>query len=265
MNRAYRSYQGFTLLELIIALVILAIISLGIGSFLRLGTDGYVSAVDRERLQSEARFVMERLTREVRHAAPNSVSVSANGMCLSFYPVYLSAYYFEQPSITASQIELVPRADEQDLWTATNGDDDESVVAVIANTGIAVGFTSAEQYGEAFKPTAVSATLLDGVATLRYTNVIESQSPAKRLYLYGDQVSFCYDGDKTLTRQKMGENAVVMSNKMDVFEVSATGAGLNSNGIVHIALNFEDLRTSQDGSQGETSNYNHSVQVINVL
>ena len=63
----------------------------------------------------------------------------------------------------------------------------------------------------------------------------------------------------------MGEKAVVMSNKMDVFEVSATGAGLNSNGIVHIALNFEDPRTSQGGSQGETSNYNHSVQVINVL
>jgi MSHA biogenesis protein MshO len=34
---------------------------------------------------------------------------------------------------------------------------------------------------------------------------------------------------------------------------------------VHIALRFEDLRTSQNGSQGETSNYNHSVQVINVL
>jgi MSHA biogenesis protein MshO len=57
----------------------------------------------------------------------------------------------------------------------------------------------------------------------------------------------------------------VMSNKIDVFDVSATGAGLNSNGIVHIALRFEDLRTSQNGSQGETSNYNHSVQVINVL
>lgn len=261
MSRAYRAEHGFTLLELIIALVILAIISLGIGSFLRLGTDGYISAVDRERLQSEARFVMERLTREVRHAAPNSVSVNANETCLSFYPAYLSAYYFDQPSSTASQIEIVPRVDEQDLWTAIN--DDGS--AVILNTGIAVGFTSAEQYGETLKPTAVSATLLEDIATLRYTNVIESQSPAKRLYLYGDQVSFCYDGDRTLTRQKVGEDAVVLSNKLDKFDVNATGAGLNSNGIVHIALRFEDPRTSQDGSQGETSNYNHSVQVINVL
>ncbi|MGF1870622.1 prepilin-type N-terminal cleavage/methylation domain-containing protein [Photobacterium indicum] len=263
MSRAYRVEHGFTLLELIIALVILAIISLGIGSFLRLGTDGYISAVDRERLQSEARFVMERLTREVRHAAPNSVSVNvnANETCLSFYPTYLTAYYFDQPSSTASQIEIVPRTDEQALWTATN--DDGS--AVILDTGIAVGFTSAEQYGEVLKPTAVSATLLDNVATLRYTNSIESQSPAKRLYLYGEQVSFCYDGDRTLTRQKEGEDAVVLSNKIDVFDVSATGAGLNSNGIVHIALRFEDPRTSQNGSQGETSNYNHSVQVINVL
>ena len=259
MNRAYRSHYGFTLLELIIALVILAIISLGIGSFLRLGVDGYVSAVDRERLQSEARFVMERLTREIRHAAPNSVS--ANETCLSFYPAYLAAYYFDLPSSTASQIEIVPRTDEQGLWTAINGDGS----AVILDTGIAVGFTSAEQYGEVLKPTAVSATLLDNVATLRYTNSIESQSPAKRLYLYGEQVSFCYDGDRTLTRQKVGEDAVVLSNKLDKFDVSATGAGLNSNGIVHIALRFEDPRTSQNGSQGETSNYNHSVQVINVL
>lgn len=46
-----RAMKGFTLIELLIALVILAIISLGIGSFLRFGADGYVSTVERERLQ----------------------------------------------------------------------------------------------------------------------------------------------------------------------------------------------------------------------
>ena len=94
--------------ELIISIVILGIISLGIGSYLRLGAGSYVSAVDRERLQSEARFVIERLTREVRHAAPNSVSVE-DGAAFSFYPVELAAFYFDQPSATASQIELLPR------------------------------------------------------------------------------------------------------------------------------------------------------------
>ncbi|MCW8330428.1 prepilin-type N-terminal cleavage/methylation domain-containing protein [Photobacterium sp. SDRW27] len=259
MHDGYRTHRGFTLLELIIALVILAIISLGIGSYLRLGASGYVSTVDRERLQSEARFVIERLSREVRHAAPNSVRI--NDGCLSFYPVYLSAFYFDQPSSTASEIEIVPRQDEQALWAAK----DEDGKAQIANSGIAVGFASAEQYGAVLKPTAVSATISGGVGTLSYTNPINSQSPAKRLYLYGEQVSFCFDGNRLLTRQENDGDAVIISNKLDSFKVEVSGAGLNSNGVVHMALKFADPRTSQNGQKGETSNYNHSVQVINVL
>ena len=253
MNDDYRIHRGFTLIELVIALVILSVISLGIGSYLRLGADSYVSTVDRERLQSEARFVIERLTREIRHAAPNSVSVDGN--CLSFYPAYLSAFYFDQPSTTASQIEVVPRQDEQGLWTATNDDGTPR----IADSGIAVGFASAQQYGETAKPTAVSATVSGGVGTLSYSNPIVTQSPAKRLYLYGEQVSFCFVGNSLLTRQVGSEDAVELSNKLDSFSVNVAGAGLNSNGVVHMALGFEDPRS------GETSNYNHSVQVINVL
>ena len=52
---------------------------------------------------------------------------------------------------------------------------------------------------------------------------------------------------------------MVLSNKLGSFEAEVAGAGLNSNGVVHIALGFKDPRS------GETSNYNHRVQVINVL
>ncbi len=97
------------------------------------------------------------------------------------------------------------------------------------------------------------------MGTLNYANSIESQSPAKRLYLYGEQVSFCFDGNRQLTRQVKGKGEVVLSDKLASFDVNVTGAGLNSNGVVHMALSFEDPRS------GETSNYNHSVQVINVL
>ncbi|WP_273857570.1 PilW family protein [Photobacterium sp. GSS17] len=245
-----RAMKGFTLIELLIALVILAIISLGIGSFLRFGADGYVSTVERERLQSEARFVTERLSREIRHAAPNSVAVKDG--CLSFFPIYLSSFYLQQPTASSHSIGFIPRQQDVSMWTA-----EADGQPAIKNLGVAVGLMNPAQYQEVLLPRAERAMIANGQGTLTYKHSLTTQSPGKRLYLVGKQVAFCFDG-VSLTRQVQGSDAYVISKKLTQFAAVSEGAALNSNGLVHLEMTFTDPRS------GERAHYNHSVQVINV-
>ncbi len=76
------SSRGFTLVEMVLTLIVGSILVLGIAGFVELGTKGYADSVDRQRIQTQAQFVLEKLSREFRHAVPNSFSGSGN--CLFF-------------------------------------------------------------------------------------------------------------------------------------------------------------------------------------
>ena len=65
--------KGFTLVELVTVIVILGVLAVSTTSFIQFGTKSYTDAVDREEITSTARFVIERLNREVRNSLPNSV------------------------------------------------------------------------------------------------------------------------------------------------------------------------------------------------
>ena len=248
-----RSLRGFTLIEMIMALVILAFISLGIGAYLQLGARGYADTIDRERLQSEARFVIERLTREIRHAAPNSVSF--NSGCLSYYPVLFTATYLNEPDTTTSLLEVLIPPDLQHIALWSSG---------VNGKRVAVGFVSASDYqADADASIVVEAltkapTAADPTASLQLSQWLGDRSPGQRLYLFDDQVAFCQVGN-TLVRRVNDGTAYVLTDTLSHFNVAVSGAGLNSNGLVHLEMTFTDP-VSQ-----ESSDYSQSVQVINVL
>ncbi|GAB3523010.1 PilW family protein [Photobacterium alginatilyticum] len=240
-----RWQRGFTLVEMVMALVILGFISLAIGSYLQLGTQGYVDTVNRDRAQSIARFALEKITREVRHAAPNSISTSNFGTCLSFYPVRYSGFYQGNPDSAA--MSLVPAIGSATEWKAINAQ---------AGLALAIGLPSAMEY-EAKRDQNKINSVADGTEQGELTvNLAASpvySSPAKRAYVYGDKVEYCLAGN-LLTRQG---NRIAEDVKSVEFVVE--GAGLQNNGMVHISLVIEKANT------GEAFSYNHTVQVINVL
>ncbi|MCG7584289.1 PilW family protein [Photobacterium sp. OFAV2-7] len=238
-----RWQRGFTLVEMVMALVILGIISLAIGSYLQLGTQGYVDTVNRDRAQSIARFALEKITREVRHAAPNSISTSNYGACLSFYPVRYSGFYQGDPDSAA--MSLVPAIGSATEWKAINTQ---------ADLALAIGLPSATEY-EAKRNTinSVADGTEQGELTVNLAASPLYSSPAKRAYVYGDKVEYCLTGS-LLTRQG---NRIAEDVKS--VEFVAEGAGLQNNGMVHISLVIEKANTD------DTFSYNHTVQVINVL
>ncbi|MGF1725772.1 PilW family protein [Photobacterium nomapromontoriensis] len=234
--------QGFTLIEMVMALVILGIISLAIGGYIQLGTEGYISTVSRDRFQAEARFILEKMTREIRHAAPNSIQV--NGRCLSFYPIRYAGFYQGDPSTTT--ISIVPTLGSAADWLA---------IPKRGNLALAVGLPSASSYQ--FDPNHINQVTLgkpdSGSVSVVIDRPLAFTSPAKRAYVYGGSVSYCQAGNLLM------RNDVVLGEHIKAMDFDAAGAGLENNGMVHIGLIMNNPKS------GETFSYDHTVQVMNVL
>ncbi|RVT45976.1 type II secretion system protein [Rheinheimera sediminis] len=97
-----RAARGFSLVELILVIVLLGIVSTLSLSYLSGGAEMYAQSADRERLLSQSRFVIERLTRELRNALPNSVRISTDGLCVEFIPLKFAGRYTELPGVNAA-------------------------------------------------------------------------------------------------------------------------------------------------------------------
>ena len=99
-SRQYNFNQGFTLIELIIAIVIMAVLSFGTVQFMLNTSNAYDQTARRDQLASAGRMTIERMSREIRNALPNSTRVAAN--CVEFVPVVGGSSYVSIPTQTAS-------------------------------------------------------------------------------------------------------------------------------------------------------------------
>lgn len=91
------SLRGFTLIELVIVIVLLAIIGTFSFRFIGLGAQVYSDASAREQLVSQSRFALERLSRELRNALPNSIRTRNSGLCIDYLPIVTSGQYLTLP------------------------------------------------------------------------------------------------------------------------------------------------------------------------
>lgn len=84
---------GFTLIEMISVLVILAILAAIGSSFLITTVDAYRATEVRAKLLARGRTSVEQMTRQLRLAVPNSLRVSSSGACIEFFPLVGGANY----------------------------------------------------------------------------------------------------------------------------------------------------------------------------
>ncbi|MDH5394850.1 MAG: prepilin-type N-terminal cleavage/methylation domain-containing protein [Gammaproteobacteria bacterium] len=98
--------SGFTLVEIIIVIAIMGIIG-GLASMvIGRSLDAYAALERRTNMQTSIRLAVERISRELRHALPNSICVNNGVSCVAdaqnrfyFIPVKDSGRYQDRPGV----------------------------------------------------------------------------------------------------------------------------------------------------------------------
>ena len=248
--------SGFTLIEVITVIVILGVLASAVASFTRFSTQIYSEASDREQLISSTRFAIERLTREVRNALPNSLRVSANASnianaCLEFVPIIDSTIYNNiaiAPQVASSTIEIIDTVIPSFLSTVTNVG---SLSVVIYPLNASDGYSgSSKLFGiDAF--TSSNSTInLD--SAVQFTE----GSPVKRLYVVDTSKSVKYCVEATQLKRQTAGNSVLMAENISSLVFTVANTTLERNAMVQILFTLD--------KNNEQVVFNHEVQVLNV-
>ncbi|MCS6154535.1 type II secretion system protein [Shewanella baltica] len=275
-KRMQTSKRGFTLVEMVTVILILGILVVGVSSFIIFGTRIFVESSSVDQVLSQSRFAVERMTRELRSALPNSLRVNTDSLtyqCIEFVPIEASTTYLTMP--------IIPDA------AASTG------IVILDNTASAIRvnqfawiyplidtdvYSSARQKRAQVKTIAISGNQV----TLTFTapTRFAEASPRQRIYFGSSPVSYCFEkgasgNDLQILRYagynfntvqpnpaNMGTGVLMaqsVANRLDNsngLPVSLTPSSLVNNAMVHLQPRFN--------VNGETFQYRHQVQVINV-
>ncbi len=261
--------SGFSLLELIIVIVLIGIMAVSLGNLTTSTVYSYVDAKDRNRLSQSAKWLSEKISREVREALPQSVRAGSNGNfhCLEFLPINNSSSYLNFPasgSVTsfnavgynllnsnATLIAIMP-IDANSVYNSSG------TLGIVNNIQTFVG-----------DPNQV-------VITLNAATTFSQRSPQQRFYLLNNPVSYClnnnsgqmfrYDNYNLNPSQQfppsggdlIGEN---LSATSTVFNYSSNT--LSRSGLLQINLHTQNRSRSLTGNQ-ESFDVFHEVHIRNV-
>jgi MSHA biogenesis protein MshO len=280
---ATRAEQGFSLVEIVVAIVLMSILSIGLVQFITNSATSYSESAARNQVSAAGRVVIDRIAMDLHNALPQSVRISAvnlggidGNQCLEFIPIRAATTYLDpafRPAAHKAAFDVV------DLVPAQLGV--TGVYAVIYPT------SSADLYAAAFGPgnateAIARVNVTNGVDpntdTLTYSRLSDDapynhrfkrRSSVGRLYLADMPVSYCVLGTKLYRYNNYGfdtvqstpasglpattPNRVLMTDQVDN---SLLTGGLNGqafdrldasrsrNAVIQLELNF-----SQAGQQ----------------
>jgi len=274
--------QGFTLVELVLVIVLLGIISVGVSGFIKLSTQTYINVSERDELISSARFVIERLNREIRNAVPNSIRVKPGiagpnygFQCIEFVPILASTTYIdipvapESPSNSINVIPFLSQDGNSEYECTASCLDMVSIYPlapddVYANVSLVPNKLAGLQ--SVTKPLGSTLWTL----TLDQALTFSAESPTKRLYIVKSPVSYCAIAGRLIRYDNyfisanfyivpvggalMAEHLAAYDHSQQPFIVEP--ATLQRNATVQVRLHFQ--RNNEDLV------FNHEIQVKNV-
>ncbi|MGI5310593.1 PilW family protein [Rheinheimera sp. WS51] len=259
--------RGFTLIELVITLVVLAILAVGVTSYIGIGASMYSDTAQREQLLGQSRFVAERMLRELRNAAPNSIRVQQQAgimSCIEFSPVAAAGFYSVAPIKPDNHAKL-----ELNLYNWQAGLLNKAFLIYPLNPSDYYATSNAriELSGAVVTNSADITTPAQGATvklSLNSPHSFEHQSPQKRFYIVDPPVSYCAANGQI--RRLVGHNyntglpiigsGVLMAESVRRAEFKILPAVLTRNAVVNMLLVF--------GPEGSDLFFNYEVHIPNV-
>lgn len=143
-QRSKRQSAGFTLVEMIVVIVIMGIVSVGIGVFMRGPIDAFAAAKTRSEMAQNAQHAFSLAQREIRLSLPNSVRITTSGSLqfLEFVPIVSGGRYRAFAS-SAGDVAPVCPADDANL-TDNSVLSFQSADTCFKTLGLPVGFSNAQ-------------------------------------------------------------------------------------------------------------------------
>ena len=258
-----RLSHGFTLIEMIIVIVILGILSVGSVRFISQSTQGVIDSAERQRVASIGIIAMEKLSRELREALPNSIRVDGSGECIEFVPIAGGSQYTDIPILTTSTTIMAVKTNYASSLNTTYD-------------RIAVFPASLSQVYGGADPGPISSLINTITGTDEETITLSSNhqflvdSPQRRFFIVKDPVTFCYSGGILFRYKNYGFQSTmgtsrpttfnagreVLANSLTSATFSYVSATLSRNGVVTI-----DMTLSEGG---ETQTLDYEVIIRNV-
>ncbi|MEZ8060696.1 prepilin-type N-terminal cleavage/methylation domain-containing protein [Vibrio splendidus] len=241
--------RGFTLIEMIVTIVVVAVIGLAIAGFVEYGMKGYVETIDRQKVQVKGQFVVEKMSREISHAVPNSFDSSITPAsafaqkCLTFYAIKYSGFYHLDEA--TDDLNFIIGQDSPIL------DADDFLIINPTNYS--------ELEAGSIKRISVSGLVSTNNVFTASPVSLSSQSIAQRHYIYDDSasVSYCLVNDTVQNQGLIQRNGITVADSINYAQSNFRyeEPSLQRGGVIHIDLVLEQ--------NSEVSVYQQDVQVLN--
>lgn len=250
-----RRPAGFTLVELVLTISLMAIVATVSVGFISRSSQGMIDTAGRQQLAATGYVVNEQISRAVRDALPGSIRTTSDGLCIEYMPVLAATVYTDlQVGTAVTQMSVVPYA--------TSG----SVTGYVSVYPLTADNIYSQSDPGALTPD--TATLSGGTSELTLTlgssHTFPADSPERRVYLSAAPETICQDGGylyryrnygfianvanlkASLPTTAAGGRSVLayplQSNSMDIRYLPAT---LQRNGLVTIEFVLEHPQTAE--------------------
>ena len=272
---------GFTLIELIAVIVIIGVLATATTQYIILGTQIYIESSERQQVLTQSRFLVERLTREIRTAVPNSVRVSLNNACIEFVPIKASGAYRTDNGAVLPPITPNTSIGEIDVVSWDRNEYEENDRIYIYATGETDIYDPTNNVGDHF---AVIESIsgaspeytfaLDQISAV--DDVFPEESPITRYFTADHSVNYCLINNNGVfdvyrfESTTFATNQLVPSAAFGVLMAEGLTNDLNGeapfeytqiaqtkNSVVSLYLEFE-------ANQSENMFYNQEVHIPNV-